>query len=236
MAQMIIDRATETGFFPTAAQTLDETGLTSTIIDDLLLKRLFNGGPQTAGDIADFLAMPFLLILGNLNELRRLHQTHVLGSAGYGERNYIYTLTEDGLERARSSFERNAYDGPAPVPLQDYIGSVKAQSVRDVVITRDAIENAFKDLVLHEEIINEVGPAVNAGQSLFFYGAAGNGKTALATRITRAMGTDVFIPMAVEADGGIIELYDPVCHIKTVEQDETLDPRWVRIKRPTEVV
>src|SRR5436853_7929825 len=81
MAQMIIDRATETGFFPTAAQSLDETGLTSTIIDDLLLKRLFNGGPQTAGDIADFLAMPFLLILGNLNELRRLHPTHVLGPA-----------------------------------------------------------------------------------------------------------------------------------------------------------
>jgi predicted ATPase with chaperone activity len=233
---MIIDRATETGFFPTAAQTLEETGLTGSIIDDLLLKRLFNGGPQTAGDIADFLALPFLLILGNLNELRRLHQTHVLGSAGYGERNYIYTLTEDGQGRARLSFERNAYDGPAPVPLQDYIGSVKAQSVRDVVVTKEAIENAFKDLVLHEEIINEIGPAVNAGQSLFFYGAAGNGKTALATRITKAMGSDVFVPHAVEVDGSIIEMYDPVCHYKTADQDDTLDPRWVKVKRPTVVV
>src|SRR5438270_6687690 len=161
MAQMIIDRATETGFFPTAAQTLDETGLTSTLVDDLLLKRLFNGGPQTAGDIADFLALPFLLILGNLNELRRLHQTHVLGSAGYGERNYIYTLTEDGEARARTALERNAYDGPGPVPLQDYIASVKAQSVRDVIVTKEAIENAFRDLVLHSDIINEIGPAVN---------------------------------------------------------------------------
>lgn len=233
---MVLERATDAGFTPRAPHNLGETGLTNAIIDDLLLKRLFNGGPQTAGDIADFLALPFLLVLSNLNELRRLHQTHVLGSAGYGERNYIYALTEDGEARSRSAFERNAYDGPAPVPLTDYVASVKAQSVRDVVVTKEAIEEAFKDLVLHPEIINEIGPAVNAGQSLFFYGAAGNGKTALATRITRAMGTDVFLPFAVEVDGAIIELYDPVCHFKLADQDEALDPRWVKIKRPTVVV
>jgi hypothetical protein len=235
-ARMVLERVTESVFAPRMPQNLEETGLTSSFVDDQLLKRLFNGGPQTAGSIADHLALPFLLILGNLNELRRLHQTHVLGSAGYGERNYIYTLTEEGESRARSAFERNAYDGPSPVPLNDYIASVKAQSVRDVSVTKHMIEEAFKDLVLHDEIINEIGPAVNAGQSLFFYGAAGNGKTALATRITRAMGSDVFVPFAVEVDASIIELYDPVSHIKTADQDDNLDPRWVRIKRPTVVV
>jgi hypothetical protein len=233
---MLLETSTEAGFTPRSPHTLEETGLASSLVDDLLLKRLFNGGPQTAGDIADFLALPFLLVLSNLNELRRLHQTHVLGSAGYGERNYIYTLTEDGEARSHTAVERNAYDGPAPVPLDDYVASVKAQSVRDVVITKHAIEDAFSDLVLHEEIINEIGPAVNAGQSLFFYGAAGNGKTALATRITRAMGTDVYVPYSVEVDGQIIELFDPVCHIKTIDQDDTLDPRWIKVKRPTVVV
>lgn len=206
------------------------------MVDDLLLKRLFMGGPQTAGVLADAAALPFLLVLNNLNEMRRLHQTHVVGSQGYGERNYVYTLTQEGEERARSAFERNMYDGPAPVPLSDYVKSVKAQSIRDVVITKRAVEEAFHDLVLHPEIVNEIGPAINAGQSLFFYGAAGNGKTALATRITRTMGTDVYVPYAVEADGSIIEFFDPVSHIKTGYQDESLDPRWVRIRRPTVVV
>ncbi|HEX6510207.1 MAG TPA: ATP-binding protein, partial [Chloroflexota bacterium] len=95
--------------------------------------------------------------------------------------------------------------------------------------------DAFYDLVLHGDVVNEIGPAVNAGQSLFFYGAAGNGKTALATRITKAMGDEVYVPYAIDVDGSIIEFYDPVCHIASSEQDDTLDPRWVRIRRPTVV-
>ncbi|HEY8686805.1 MAG TPA: ATP-binding protein, partial [Chloroflexota bacterium] len=83
--------------------------------------------------------------------------------------------------------------------------------------------------------VNEIGPAVNAGQSLFFYGAAGNGKTALATRITLAMGDEVYVPYAVDVDGSIIEFFDPVCHLPSQTQDDTLDPRWVRIRRPTVV-
>ncbi|HEX8917588.1 MAG TPA: ATP-binding protein [Chloroflexota bacterium] len=206
------------------------------MVDDLLLKRLFLGGPQTSGALAHKLALPFLVVLSNLSDLRRLHMVHVTGSEGYGEKNYVFILTEEGEDRARSAFERNMYDGPAPVPLADYIDSVKSQSVRDVPITKQAIEEAFKDLVLHPDIINEIGPAVNAGQSLFFYGAAGNGKTALATRITLAMGTDVYVPYAIEFESSIIEFFDPVSHVRTAEQDDTLDPRWVRVRRPTVVV
>lgn len=228
--------AGKTIFEPRMPQNLEEAGLTSSLVDDLLLKRLFLGGPQTAGSLADKICLPFLLVLSNLNEMRRLHLTHVTGSQGYGERNYVYMLTEGGEDRSRSAFERNMYDGPAPVPLADYIESVKQQSIRDVTITRRDVEEAFQDLVLHAEIINEIGPAINAGQSLFFYGAAGNGKTALATRITRALGTDVFVPFAIEIDGSIIEFYDPVCHLPAKEQGEDFDPRWLRVRRPTVVV
>src|SRR5690242_10777295 len=131
--RMILQAQPRLAFEPRMPQTLDDTGLTSTMVDDLLLKRLFLGGPQTAGSLADKLALPFLVVLSNLSELRRLHHTHVTGSQGYGERNYVYVLTEEGEERARTAFERSMYDGPAPVPLQDYIESVRAQSVRDVV-------------------------------------------------------------------------------------------------------
>jgi hypothetical protein len=217
-------------------QTLEETGLTGSMVDDLLMKRLFLGGPQTSGSLADKLALPFLLVLSNLSQLRQLHLTHVLGSEGYGERNYVYTLTEEGEARARSAFERNMYDGPAPVPLDEYIASVKLQSVRDVTVSKRMVEEAFSDLVLHPEIIDEIGPAINAGQSLFFYGAAGNGKTALATRITKTLGTDVFVPYSIETEGSIIQFYDPVSHQALPNQDENLDPRWIRIRRPTVVV
>src|SRR5919202_5432290 len=166
-------QANKLAFTPVMPQTLEDTGLTSSLIDDLLLKRLYLGGPQTSGSVADKLCLPFLVVLANLSELRRLHHVHVLGSQGYGERNYVYTLTDEGEERARAAFDRNMYDGPAPVPLSDYINSVRLQSVRDVVITKTAVEEAFHDLVLFPDLIAEIGPAINAGQSLFFYGAAG---------------------------------------------------------------
>lgn len=223
-------------YFPPVPVTLEETRLPTSLVDDLLLKRLFNGGPQTAGSIADRLALPITGVLNNLNELRRLHHTQVVGSQGLGESGYTFALTVEGEARARSAMDRNMYDGPAPVPLDDYVLSVGMQSVRDVAVTRRDVVGAFRDLELHEEIINEIGPAINAGQSLFFYGAAGNGKTALATRITRAMGSDVVIPHAIEVDGGIIEFYDPVTHTAAGLEDERLDPRWIRIKRPTVVV
>lgn len=223
-------------FQPVMPQTREETGLSASMVDDLLLKRLFNGGPQTAGAIADRVCLPFLLVLTHLNELRRLHITQVLGSQGYGERQYIYALSDEGEGRARGALERNMYDGPAPVPLGMYVASVGAQSVRDVTVSRRDIEAAFRDLVLHQEIMDEIGPAVNSGQSIFFYGAAGNGKTALATRITRAMGSEVYVPHAIETDDNIIEFFDPVCHVRSLDQDEALDPRWVRIRRPTVVV
>jgi predicted ATPase with chaperone activity len=232
----VLTDATTVGFVPRAAENLEQTGLTSSLIDDLLLKRLYQGGPQTAGDIADKLALPFLLVLHNLNELRRLHHTHVLGAAGYGERNYIYTLTDEGEERARSAMERNRYDGPAPVPLSAYVESVAAQTVRGVTVTKADVREAFHDLVLHEAVINEIGPAINAGQSLFFHGAAGNGKTALATRITRAMGSPVYVPYAIESEGSIIEFFDPVSHVPTTDDNHNVDPRWIRIQRPTVVV
>src|SRR5450759_1994012 len=204
--------AEKKAFAPQPPTSLEQIGIASSQIDDLLLKRLFNGGPQTAGSVADRLALPFLVVLNNLNELRRRHHTHVLGSDGYGERNYVYVLTEEGESRARTAFDRNLYDGYAPVPLTVYNASVLAQSVRDVPITKTAIEDAFRDLVLHPDIINEIGPAVNAGQSLFLYCAAGNGNAALATRITKAMGDEVYVPYSIDLDGNIIEFFDPVCH------------------------
>jgi hypothetical protein len=232
----VLTDATVAGFVPRAAETLEDTGLSSSMVDDMLLKRLFHGGPQTAGDIADKLALPFLTVLRNLNELRRLHHTHVLGSAGYGERNYIYTLTEEGQGRAAAALERNRYDGPAPVPLSDYVQSVAAQTVRGVTVTKRDIQEAFHDLVLHDALINEIGPAINAGQSIFFYGAAGNGKTALASRITRAMGSPVYIPYAIEAEGAIIEFFDPVSHVRVPDDAKRVDPRWIKVHRPTVIV
>jgi SpoVK/Ycf46/Vps4 family AAA+-type ATPase len=89
---------------------------------------------------------------------------------------------------------------------------------------------------------------MNSGASIFFFGFPGNGKTSVAERITRLMGDSIFLPHAVEANGQIIKLYDPVLHAEMKEENELdtlsgvylkpagFDTRFVRVKRPTIVV
>ena len=44
--------------------------------------------------------------------------------------NYLYALTQKGLDRADAALGRSGYVGPAPVPLADYIARVRAQTRR----------------------------------------------------------------------------------------------------------
>ena len=119
------------------------------------------------------------------------------------------------------------------MPPAHYVAAIKVQSVRQVIVRRDALRAAFSDFVIADEFLDRIGPAVNAAESIFLYGAPGNGKTAMAERITRMIGGANFVPHAVEVDGAIIMLYDELNHVAT---DETSvrrhDARWVRIRRP----
>jgi hypothetical protein len=110
-----------------------------------------------------------------------------------------------------------------------------------------SIQRAFEDLVITDAVFNEVGPALNSGASIFFFGFPGNGKTSVAERITRLMGDSIYIPHAVEANGQIIKVFDPILHTETkdVEVPATdglflrpaaFDARFVKAKRPTIVV
>src|SRR5260370_10567236 len=83
------------------------------------------------------------------------------------------------------------------------------------------------DVVAHQP-----GPAVISQKSLFLYGPSGNGKTSLAERLLRMYRDTILIPHAVEVDGKIIVLYDPVVHQTVDKEDIELDSRWVPCNRP----
>jgi predicted ATPase with chaperone activity len=72
-----------------------------------------------------------------------------------------------------------------------------------------------------------------SGSALFLFGAPGNGKTAMAERIARVLSDPIYIPHALEVDGTIVKLFDPLVH-HPVKVDSMLgvDQRWVRVERP----
>jgi DNA-binding PadR family transcriptional regulator len=231
----------EAEFLPVELSSFAQAGLTDSQVEALILKFLLNRGTASGREIADQIRLPFKLLEDLLRQMKNDQLVVYRGSAPMND--YVYMITDMGRERGRRYFEQCTYFGSAPVSLSDYTASVKAQSIEKQRPTVDALRRAFSDLLLNQRMLNRLGPAINSGRGLFLYGAAGNGKTSIAERATRAFGQTIWIPRALAVDGHIIRLYDPSAHeeVPLEAQDGLLDQsridkRWIRIRRPTIVV
>ncbi len=238
-------------YMPRVPGTWEETGLTSSFLFELILRTIFTRGQMTAADLANQICLPFTVMNPVFQAMRKQTLIDIVGQRGNsGDASFVYELKPPkGTSAVQEAMEKTSYVGPCPVPFADYVEAVLAQTVKKLLVTRRSIRKAFEDLVITDEVFNEIGPAINSAQSIFFFGYPGNGKTSVAERITRLMGDSVYIPYAVEANGQIIKLYDPILHspIKedagggegfdsVLKQGNQFDRRFVRIKRPTIVV
>jgi predicted ATPase with chaperone activity len=129
--------------------------------------------------------------------------------------------------------------GPCPVALRQYIGVIELQAEDRPLVNEAEVRKALEGLVLSDEIIEAVGPAVNSYESLFIFGPPGNGKTSIAKAIgTSLLPGNVMVPHAIFEDGQIIKVFDPETH-QAMAPAETqpagnipLDGRWVRCHPP----
>lgn len=95
-------------------------------------------------------------------------------------------------------------------------------------------------MVVTPRLLAQIGPAVSSGNSFLIYGQPGNGKTFLAEALNNIDTEVIYLPYAIESQGQIVQLYDPIYHQK-VDDEEPLsaiafepsfDGRWFRCRRP----
>jgi hypothetical protein len=239
----------QNAYVPLQPKTSEETGLSEAFLFEMVMRVIYTRGRLTGSDLAAALKLPFSVLLPIIQRMRKQALIDIVGQKGSGgEATFEYELKPPrGTEAVQDALDKTAYAGPAPVPFDDYVESVAAQTIKKLVVTRRNIQRAFEDLIITDAVFNEIGPAINSGASIFLFGYPGNGKTAVAERITRLMGDAIYIPYAVEANGSIIKVYDPIVH-QAVEDDEkdgmaslilkgpSHDERFIKIKRPTIVV
>ena len=190
--------------------------------------------------------LPFGMLEPLIEHARVERLVEVRGTTGSGSAaGYRYTLTDAGRDRARQYLDANRYIGPAPVPLAAYVAEMRALMAARGYIDRDRLRRGFSHLIIGDNILEQLGPAVNAGKALFLYGPPGNGKTVIAEGLGRTIGGDMYMPHAIEVDGHIITMFDPINHdsLETDEADASSviasaprDRRWVRIRRPVVMV
>lgn len=227
------DTVTEQATRPPVPETIGDTGLSAEAISDLVLKTLYVQGARTGKQLVDVIRLPFDMVDERLLTLQQSRLVEVRRTVGAGRGGYVFDLAGAGRERAREALLASQYVGAAPVPLDMYREWVERQSIRNVRLNRAQLEEAFSDLVLAPEMIDQLGPAVNSAKSLFLYGAPGNGKTRIAELISALAGGSFYLPYAVDIDGQIMAVYDPVHHHAVAEAEPADEPTgdgptWLR--------
>ena len=217
-------------------ESVNDVGVRRSVLEELALKILYLEGPLSLGRLAEQIHLTSGVVEELYRRLRKEQLCEVTRTDSLGFPDLA--ITSQGRARALELLALNQYSGPAPVSLQNYIQQVRAQSVRHIEVHEPDIERGFADMVLDRKILRQIGTAVNSGGSIFIYGPTGAGKTSIAERLPLVFQQDrVWIPYAIEVDGQIIAVYDPLIH-RPVADPELLksDTRWILCQRPTVMV
>jgi predicted ATPase with chaperone activity len=218
-----------------APNAVEEMQVGRKLLEELALKILYMTGELSLRDLAGHMRISLVVVNELFQRLRKEQLCEVTGMEGGIHR---IVVTSQGRARALELLSFNQYCGPAPVSLPDYVSRIRSQTVRDFDVHPADIQRAFRNLVVKERTLNEIGAAIVSGKTLLLYGPTGTGKTTIAETISELFANDrVWIPYAVEVDGQIITVYDPVVH-ESVEDSvpDHSDDRWVLCKRPRVLV
>ena len=238
---VVIDQELDTAevLAPEQPRTLADSGLAADSLSSLLVKTL-HSGEASGMDLADRLRLPYGILEPLLDHLRVELLIQVKSAGGMGTAGYRYTLTDAGRDRALRYFEACGYVGPAPVPLDQYASYMRELRMQTRDVYRERVAKAFSHLIVEPEMLDQLGPAIASGRAMFLYGPPGNGKSVMGEGIGNVLGGDIYIPYAIDIDGQVVTLYDPVAHEarggahegSIIRSDTDVDGRWARVGRP----
>ncbi len=229
---------------PPQPKTLAETGLSLVMMRDILLKTMFRTNADLVSQISQSICLPVPLTQELVDMARGQKLLEATGTLHATSGNEMgYQLTDAGKSRALDALSQSEYYGALPVPLADYAVQMKRQSVRDIKMTRPDLMKGMGHLILPEDLIDNLGPAVSSGRSILMYGPPGNGKSSISNGIRAALGDKIYVPRAIEYAGQVITVYDPIVHSAAeaaVDDPSSLrrtgnkfDNRYVFCERPT---
>lgn len=223
---------------PVVPTTVRETGINRDSLMKLVAKTLQAQGSLAPSQIAFETRLSPGVVVEILKELQKLQYVESRGLEGFEMRSEVrFSLGGAGVHYANRAGLLSQYIGPAPVSLEAWIAQIRQQSIENERVTQEVLQDALSHLVLPENIVSVIGPAINSTKSVLLYGEPGNGKTSIAEAMGKAFKDLIYIPYCVEVGGQIINVFDPTLH--TPEDDEyqpkarpTFDRRWRLCRRP----
>ena len=187
-------------FVPPEPTSLTEASLTESEVETLVLKFLFARGEMSGRDIAEQICLPFGVLEPVLRALK--HEQLVAYKDATKMNDYVYVPTDLGRERARRYMQDCSYFGSATVSLEDYIHSVKEQSLTFQNPSRADLQEAFSDLLINQKMFNRLGPAINSGRGMFLFGFPRKRERRVSQSGSRkCFGKYIYVPRAIGLNG-----------------------------------
>ncbi|MCI2397955.1 ATPase [Aliiroseovarius subalbicans] len=230
---------------PPPARNMSDTGLSVVMMRDILLKTMFRMNVEMVSDLERVLALPSRVVQELIDMCRSQSLIEAMGTmhANTTSNEMGYRLSDGGKARALDALAQSEYYGAMPVPMEVYAEQVKRQSIRNIQMTRGQLTGAMGHLILPDELLDHLGPAVGSGRSILMYGPPGNGKSSISNGIRDALGDKIYVPRAIEYSGQVITVFDPIVHSSAEEQvddpntlrrtSNKYDRRYVLCERPT---
>ncbi|MGF1682441.1 AAA family ATPase [Photobacterium minamisatsumaniensis] len=223
-------------------KSIEQTGIPLRLLETLTLKHLAQSTDEDVVTLSKKMGLSGNIVEQILQKQKSEALVEVR-SDGRFSTNIRYGLTDKGRHFTQYELQRDGYLGPAPISLSHYKKLVLSQSTIDETITPDILRQGLNNLILPEDIVGKVGPALNSGRAIFIYGLPGTGKTFISRRLVRLFKSQVYIPYSVCIGNQIIQLFDPIIH-KPVKQtlqtslllNDGYDNRLVYCERPEVVV
>jgi predicted ATPase with chaperone activity len=192
-------------------RSLSDTGLSRELVVDLLAKQILDKGTPSLAILADAMCLPGAIIESLLDHMRSEALVEV--RPGHGDQPGLkYGLTDRGRATALDAMLRSGYVGPVPVPLSQYSALVRQQSIHKQSVSRDAMQRSFREVVIEQALLDQLGSSVNSGRAIFLYGHAGTGKTYISQRLTKLFPDPVLVPASVAVDNRVVQVFDPMIH------------------------
>ncbi len=211
----------------------------------MLLKLIYRDRLESTRQFIEAIKLPYHIVLDLVQMAVNRQLLQTLGSR-YSDNpiDLSYSFTDEGRRWTLDALTRLRYTGPAPVTLDEFNDQVNLQKLTNELITPERIRKGITDLTFDSSLVEQVGPALNSGRAILFYGPPGNGKTSVALRLNSIYNDVIYVPYAVIVEGQIIRVFDPSIHHALDPTDmnddsdfsiirrEPFDARWVPCRRP----